>query len=59
MLVNSPENGSLFILNGSFPACASSREIVAYLSLYGICLSAGSACTEEATSPVLKAMHCG
>lgn len=52
--MNSPENGALFILHGSFPACAS-HEIVSYLSLHGIYLSAGSTCTKEATSPVLKA----
>lgn len=56
MAVNSPENGSPFILNVSFPGYAS-HEIVSYLSLHGIYLSAGSACTKGAPSHVLRAMH--
>lgn len=54
--INSPANGSPFILNISFPDI-SSHELVSFLSLHGIYLSAGSACTKGAPSHVLKAMN--
>lgn len=54
--VNSPENGSPFVLNFSLPGHAS-HEMVSFLSLHEIYLSAGSACTRGAESHVLRAMR--
>ena len=54
--INSPKDGSPFILNVSFPGIVS-HELVSFLSLHQIYLSTGSACTKGAPSHVLNAMN--
>lgn len=54
--INSPKDGSPFILNVSFPGIES-HELVSFLSLHQIYLSTGSACTKGAPSHVLNAMN--
>lgn len=54
-LINSPLDGSPYILNFSLPG-VESHELVSFLSLHGIYVSSGSACTKGARSHVLRAM---
>ena len=53
--VNSPENGSPFILNVSFEGLRS-ETLLHFLEAKGICVSSGSACSKGKGSHVLSAM---
>lgn len=53
--INSPEHASPFVLNFSLPGQISS-EIIDFLDLRDICVSAGSACAKGARSYTLEAM---
>ncbi len=53
--INSPENGSPFILNVSFEGLRS-ETLLHFLEAKGICVSSGSACSRGKGSHVLAAM---
>lgn len=53
--INSPENGSPYIVNISVPGYRS-ETMLHYLESRGVYVSSGSACSKGASSPVLAAM---
>ncbi len=57
IVINSPESGSPYILNVSFPSCRAD-VLLMKLDLAGIACSTGSACSSGSLlpSPVLQAM---
>jgi cysteine desulfurase len=58
MVVNSPLDGSPYVLNVSFPGCRA-ELLLMRLDLAGLACSTGSACSSGSLlpSPVLQAMH--
>jgi cysteine desulfurase len=58
MVINSPQQGSPYVLNVSFPGCRAEMLLIK-LDLLGVACSTGSACSSGSMlpSPVLQAMH--